>query len=507
MWMTSVVGSSAFHHSFLVSLRFLVLGSVLATAFTIPKKLDRPHFAMSMTTPTTMPSSKPMPKRSEPLPPMIVSTTPGTWAYDTMSRRVDGEIMQRTEEDNPEWESRPEFAASFQKFKELRAELQAAGSTKIRHLNKPLSSETEEEAAHRQLEWQQWYDILDPYVKKGDTWLSAPWLVTEFYAYRRLLEALGYWDAGNPATFHRDPFLPAKRAGLESSVASAEPCMERLEELAQGDVDVAAGIGVAAGGFALWGNKMDLSLWPANVDHATVDVFSKILASATENLLHDDTSQLANHCQTLKEKGGGHVDIIVDNAGFELITDLALADYLIQSGIAKCVTFQLKSHPTFVSDAMEKDLRMHVDHYAEVVDPVAFPHSSQAGKRWQEYLEDGRWKCHEDNFWVQPLPMWDMYDELRQDMAHRCDLAFVKGDANYRRLLGDIEWDLTNNTFQDVVGNYFPCAVCALRTLKAELGCGMDADQVERAKGLAPDDWMVTGRFGVVQFGTGTKTE
>lgn len=202
------------------------------------------------------------------------------------------------------------------------------------------------------------------------------------------------------------------------------------------------------------------------------------------------------------------MDIIVDNAGFELITDLALADYLIQSGTAKCVTFQLKSHPTFVSDAMEKDLRMHVDHYAEVVDPVTFPHSSQAGKRWQEYLKSGLWKCREDNFWVQPLPMWDMYDELRQDMAQRCDLAFVKGgDANYRRLLGDIEWDLTNDTFQDVVGNYFPCAVCALRTLKAELGCGMDTDQVERAKGLAPDDWIVTGCFGVVQFGTGTKNE
>jgi len=32
--------------------------------------------------------------------------------------------------------------------------------------------------------------------------------------------------------------------------------------------------------------------------------------------------------------------------------------------------------------------------------------------------------------------MWDMHEPLFQNMNSRCDLAFVKGDANYRRLLG-----------------------------------------------------------------------
>ena len=83
-------------------------------------------------------------------------------------------------------------------------------------------------------------------------------------------------------------------------------------------------------------------------------------------------------------------------------------------------------------------------------------------------------------------------------MKERCDLAFVKGDANYRRLLGDLEWDYAT-PFEDVVGAYFPCPVVALRTLKAELGCGMDAEQTKRAAQL-DKDWMVNGRFGVVQF-------
>jgi hypothetical protein len=83
-------------------------------------------------------------------------------------------------------------------------------------------------------------------------------------------------------------------------------------------------------------------------------------------------------------------------------------------------------------------------------------------------------------------------------------LAIVKGDANYRRLLGDRKWGYTDD-FQKVVGASFPCPVLALRALKAELGCGMDEDQVKRARELDAN-WLVNGRFGVVQFGSGAPT-
>lgn len=83
---------------------------------------------------------------------------------------------------------------------------------------------------------------------------------------------------------------------------------------------------------------------PADAANTNVDIFTSILEKSSENLLHDDLEALADHCTKLREKGGGNVDIIVDNAGFELITDLALAQYLVQSEIASCVTFQLKSH-------------------------------------------------------------------------------------------------------------------------------------------------------------------
>jgi hypothetical protein len=56
--------------------------------------------------------------------------------------------------------------------------------------------------------------------------------------------------------------------------------------------------------------------------------------------------------------------------------------------------------------------------------------------------------------------------------------------------------------FEDVVGAYFPCPICALRTLKAEIGCGMGADEIERASKL-DDNWQTNGRFGVLHFGNG----
>ena len=180
--------------------------------------------------------------------------------------------------------------------------------------------------------------------------------------------------------------------------------------------------------------------------------------------------------------------------------------------------------PTFVSDALEKDLLGHIDYYRNL-DPEKFPNAHHAGQKWQEFLSVGHWKCNEHNFWVQgrkccqrspcypgfvgysysfpAFPMWKMTEPLRSDMTDTCDLAFVKGDANYRRLLGDCMWDLSA-PFDEVVGHYFPSPVCALRTLKAEIGVGMDKVQVERAEKLDPS-WMVNGRFGVVQFARGAK--
>ncbi|KAL7579928.1 hypothetical protein ACA910_004928 [Epithemia clementina (nom. ined.)] len=420
------------------------------------------------------------------LPPPIRSETPGTWAFDTMSRRVDSEILERTLKDNEEmfnqWPT--EILAEFQK---LRAELRDAAIVKLDYPKEPLNDKSPE----RMLEYEQWKAILKPHVDAGETWLSSPWMVAEFYVYRRLMDCLGYWDPDSPG-YHYDPFDQQKRAGLESSTASAETVLAKIPQLPPTNEGLQIAISMP-----LWGNKMDLSLWPADIATQNTDIFSDVLAKAHENLLHDDSTTVAKYCFQIRENGGGAVDIIVDNAGFELVTDLAAAQYLIEAGIAHTVTFQLKSHPTFVSDALEKDLLETVDYYCNL-DPTQHPAAQAAGLKWKDYLASKKWQCVENPFWVQGLPMWKMHAPLYRDLQTRCDLAIVKGDANYRRLLGDLEWDYAA-PFDDVVGAYFPCPVLALRTLKAELGCGMDPTLTQRAAQADPN-WMVNGRFGVVQF-------
>jgi hypothetical protein len=89
-----------------------------------------------------------------------------------------------------------------------------------------------------------------------------------------------------------------------------------------------------------------------------------------------------------------------------------------------------------------------------------------------------------------------MPDGLREELSN-ADLVISKGDANYRRLLGDRHWPYTAN-FEDIV-NYFPTSLLVLRTLKSELVVGLDDGQ---AQGISNEDenWLINGRWGIVQY-------
>ena len=102
-----------------------------------------------------------------------------------------------------------------------------------------------------------------------------------------------------------------------------------------------------------------------------------------------------------------------------------------------------------------------------------------------------------DNFyWTSPLPGWELPFPLRMELSP-ADLVISKGDANYRRLLGDLDWPYT--TPFDEILQYFPAPILALRTVKAEIICGLQPGQAEK---VAAQDraWMVNGRWGVLQF-------
>jgi len=145
-----------------LSLVLVGLGISTSTAFTTlasnqSSKLTT-HAKMSADAATT--TANPTP--SLPMPEPICSTEPGTWAYDTMSRRVDEEILQRTYEDIKEDLEAPAFARIKARFDELRGELQFAATRQLTMLD----DLPDDASAQRKKEYNEWKQILQPFLDK-----------------------------------------------------------------------------------------------------------------------------------------------------------------------------------------------------------------------------------------------------------------------------------------------------------------------------------------------------
>ena len=78
---------------------------------------------------------------------------------------------------------------------------------------------------------------------------------------------------------------------------------------------------------SLWGNKCDLSISAGTSQSFHHDPLAQI-ENFKDNLLVDDSLSVVN--LFTKEQ---ILDIIMDNAGFEMLSDFCLADYLTSSGI------------------------------------------------------------------------------------------------------------------------------------------------------------------------------
>jgi hypothetical protein len=86
-------------------------------------------------------------------------------------------------------------------------------------------------------------------------------------------------------------------------------------------------------------------------------------------------------------------------------------------------------------------------------------------QKWRHFIEAGQWKLRPHRFWNSALffdRLEAKFPDLYHDL-HQSRMAFVKGDANYRRLVGDYYYPHTTSFVS--LASYFPTHVVALRYL------------------------------------------
>jgi hypothetical protein len=384
------------------------------------------------------------------LPPRIRTDASNAFAHHTMAVRVPA-ILDDVLRENADYPSRLQ-----QRIRALQAAMRADERFPPLLPGAPNAQVWQAELARRHAEG----------------WLSSDWFFAENYAYRQLADAVEFWQSG------RDPFAPIKlaeyasrahREALEAGVAIAGP--DRFERLLLADV---------------FANRMDLS-FAASRERGS--------GASSADLLGDDRAQACH----LLQRGTGAVHFVIDNAGTELSLDLVLAARAMEV-LGATVVLHVKVHPAFVSDAIERDVRWFVIG-AEARAAALWRECSDAARSLRAALharlDAGQLRIAPHPFWNGPGSLWDLPDDLALEFAG-ARLVILKGDAHYRRAVGDALW--APETPFAAVTRYFPAPLLALRTLKSDPIVGLPEGLAARLDTEDPR-WRVNGQRGVASLG------
>jgi hypothetical protein len=391
----------------------------------------------------------------DPRPAPLTGADPHSFAHGVLHRRH-RRLVDQARDSNP---YSPEQVAALDR---LAAELDGSIG--------PLAGDD-----HDAARWRIW---SRPHL--GRRWDEVPFLWAESYFYRRLLDAVGFFTPG--PGYWLDPFGHLKTAELDSVALEAE--LAELDWIVDVGPDQRLDAIVRA---ALRGNRADLGFaaHSARFELPEPDV-------TADELVVDDTERIR---RTLHS--GGSVCLVADNSGRELLADLLLVDELLVGGWASEVVLHVKPTPSFVSDATGADVAAGLRRLG-----VARGHAGVAARRLQEAFRLGRIRLRTSWFHTAPFEFDAMPDELAADFAH-ATLTVLKGDLNYRRLVGDRAWPPA--TDPSVAAAYFPGPVVALRTLKSEVVVGVPDEEVAALDARRPD-WRVAGTHAMVQFVDGPAT-
>ncbi|KFM76512.1 hypothetical protein X975_12012, partial [Stegodyphus mimosarum] len=368
-----------------------------------------------------------------------------------------------------------------------------------------------------------WNDYLEKQkVLHGFTpaWYESSWLYVECYLYRRIKQAFQL----SSALKEYDPFRKQKNESFLSEMDSVVYLLSALNDIllkfqnrgSKEDIYNAFRMFLQGGHkeilptsallasvlvtgreemqVALWGNKWDLSISSGkeNVHDNPLlhleEMKEKIIVDDTEVVwqILQDASNTSNEVQ---------IDIVLDNAGFELFVDLCFMHFLQATNLVKKIRFHVKCMPWFVSDTLQIDLEWLLKTLSESDNEILIKYS----KEWSEKFSLGEWTIEKEIFWTLPHDYSEMkttdanlYNKLSQ--SH---IVIFKGDLNYRKLTGDRQW-IETTPFIEALNGFLPTSIVSLRTVKANVIVGLKAGIAENLSKISTN-WKFSGDFAVIQ--------
>ena len=345
-------------------------------------------------------------------------------------------------------------------------------------------------------------------------WLAAPWLYTECYMYRFIHT---FFTLSTPFWHSFDMFATSKRASLVGSKKGTIELVKRFGAVLQAiqerqavDEETQKAIFEEMIQISLWGNATDLALLTSlSVEELNSRQGKAVRDSNKQNIVVDDTEQVWRLLSRLRALGSPRdIHIVLDNAGFELLTDLVFASYLLESGYAKKAVLHGKRMPWFVSDVNLEDLKYLIEGFAngtmyEDIDSTDQEELQKAGEYWRSLIQTGRMEFRAELFWTTQHPFGRMpivEPALFEDLAD-ADLVVYKGDLNYRKLTYDGMWP-HSTPFSEALGPLKQkhdgqgVRTLVLRTAKADVCVGLKPGQDKDFE----EGWTRYGKYAVVSY-------
>ncbi|KYK57136.1 DUF89 domain-containing protein [Drechmeria coniospora] len=376
----------------------------------------------------------------------------------------------------------------------------------------------------------------------GPGWLDVPWLYAECYLYRRIstyFQLTQHWKKHDIFARQKiDTFRTSRNAVLELAARYRELMGQiHAHKAVTHDEDAERLLFAEAFEICLWGNATDLSL----LTNLTYEDIQKLQGSAArkaaeENILVNHLPAAYDILKQARAEGRKErrVDIVLDNAGFELYVDLVLAGFLLASGLATQVILRPKSVPWFVSDVLPGDFAALL---SAIANPKAFFETQSEAEELQEKMPaplsqaevenlqfvfqdwanlhaEGQLMMRPNRYWTTASSFWRLphqAPELHEDLK-AAELVIFKGDLNYRKLTGDAQWDPTT-PFEDALGPMGKgsgVSILSLRTCKADVVVGLPAGKDEELRQLEGGGgesgarrWAWDGKWAVVSLSRG----